>query len=121
MPEPVLSIQGLSKHPGGLAAVSDVSLDLDLRQVYAVIGAGKTTLINLLSRELAASGGSIRYRERDIAGLSADQIARLGIARSYQRTNVFAEFNGRVLASGAPDAIRANKAVQEAYIGEVAE
>ena len=96
MPEPVLRVQGLSKHFGGLAAVSDVSLDLEPRQVHAVIGpngAGKTTLINLLSGELAPSDGSVHFGGRDIAGLAADRIARLGIARSYQKTNIFADFS----------------------------
>ena len=96
MPDPVLSLHGLSKHFGGLAAVSDVSFDLDRRQVHAVIGpngAGKTTLINLLSGELAPSSGSIVFGEHDITGLGADRVARLGIARSYQKTNIFAGFS----------------------------
>ncbi|HEX6842346.1 MAG TPA: ABC transporter ATP-binding protein, partial [Stellaceae bacterium] len=55
-------------------------------------GAGKTTLINLLSGDLAPSGGSVRFAGRDIAGLAPERIARLGIARVYQKTNIFAEF-----------------------------
>jgi branched-chain amino acid transport system ATP-binding protein len=93
--EPVLRIERLSKRFGGLAAVSDVSLDLHGGGVHALIGpngAGKTTLINLLSGDLAPSGGSVRYRGHDIAGLAPERIARLGIARSYQKTNIFAEF-----------------------------
>jgi branched-chain amino acid transport system ATP-binding protein len=93
--EPVLRIGRLSKRFGGLAAVSDVSLDLRGGGVHALIGpngAGKTTLINLLSGDLAPSGGSVRYEGRDIAGLAPERIARLGIARLYQKTNIFAEF-----------------------------
>jgi branched-chain amino acid transport system ATP-binding protein len=95
VPEPVLRIERLSKQFGGLAAVSDVSLDLGADGVHALIGpngAGKTTLINVLSGDLKPSGGSVRYQGRDIAGLAPDRIARLGIARSYQKTNIFAEF-----------------------------
>ncbi len=95
MPEPVLSVEGLSKHFGGLAAVSELSLDLAMGEVHAVIGpngAGKTTLINLLSGDLMPSDGRVRYQGRDIAGLSADRIARLGIGRSYQKTNIFLDF-----------------------------
>jgi branched-chain amino acid transport system ATP-binding protein len=95
VPEPVLRIEDLSKHFGGLAAVSDVSLDLAMGEVHAVIGpngAGKTTLINLLSGDLVPSEGRVRYEGRDIAGLSADRIARLGIGRSYQKTNIFLDF-----------------------------
>ena len=95
MAEPVLRIERLSKRFGGLAAVSDVSLDLQGGGVHALIGpngAGKTTLINLLSGDLAPSGGSVRFAGRDIAGLAPERIARLGIARLYQKTNIFAEF-----------------------------
>jgi len=95
VPEPVLSVEGLSKHFGGLAAVSELSLDLAMGEVHAVIGpngAGKTTLINLLSGDLMPSDGRVRYQGRDIAGLSADRIARLGIGRSYQKTNIFLDF-----------------------------
>ena len=96
MPDPVLAVTGLSVFFGGLAAVNEVSLELARGEVHAVIGpngAGKTTLINLLSGELAPAAGSIRYRGREIAGLSPDRIARLGIGRSYQRTNIFREFS----------------------------
>ena len=95
MPEPVLRIRGLSKNFGGLAAVRDVSLDLHVSELHAVIGpngAGKSTLINVMSGDLRHSGGSIRYEGREIAGLSADRICRLGIARSYQKVNIFPWF-----------------------------
>jgi branched-chain amino acid transport system ATP-binding protein len=95
VPDPVLRIRGLSKQFGGLAAVNDVSLDLHLCELQAVIGpngAGKSTLINMLSGDLRPTSGSIRYEGREIAGLSADRIARLGIARSYQKVNIFPAF-----------------------------
>ncbi|HEX7968128.1 MAG TPA: ABC transporter ATP-binding protein [Stellaceae bacterium] len=85
----------MSKHFGGLAAVSDVSLDLHAGGVHAVIGpngAGKTTLINLLSGDLKPSGGSVLFEGWEIAGLAPDRIARRGIARSYQKTNFFPGF-----------------------------
>jgi branched-chain amino acid transport system ATP-binding protein len=95
MIEPILGVMGLSKEFGGLAAVSDVSLELRAGEVHAVIGpngAGKTTLINMLSGDLAPSAGAIRYQGQEIAGLSADRIARLGIGRSYQKVNIFPDF-----------------------------
>jgi branched-chain amino acid transport system ATP-binding protein len=95
VPEAVLSVVGLSRYFGGLAAVSDVSLELCAGEVHAVIGpngAGKTTLVNLLSGDLSPSQGSVRFGGREIAGLAPDRIARLGIARSYQKTNIFAAF-----------------------------
>jgi branched-chain amino acid transport system ATP-binding protein len=66
-----------------------------MAEVHAVIGpngAGKTTLINLLSGDLPASSGAVMFEGRDITGLSADQISRLGVGRSYQKTNVFLPF-----------------------------
>jgi branched-chain amino acid transport system ATP-binding protein len=95
MTEPILQAIELSRSFGGLAAVSDVSLELRMGDVHAVIGpngAGKTTLINLLSGELAPSAGAIRFEGREIAGRSADRIARLGIGRSYQKANIFPDF-----------------------------
>ena len=95
MTEPILRVTALSRHFGGLAAVSDVSLELRMSEVHAVIGpngAGKTTLIDLLSGDLAPSAGSIRFEGREIAGLAADRIARLGIGRSYQKANIFPDF-----------------------------
>jgi branched-chain amino acid transport system ATP-binding protein len=93
--EPVLKIERLAKQFGGLAAVSDISLELHGGGIHALIGpngAGKTTLINLLSGDLRPSSGSVRYRGRDIAGLAPERIAQLGVARLYQKTNIFAEF-----------------------------
>jgi len=96
MAEPILEARKVSKRFGGLAAVSEVSLELHRGEIHAVIGpngAGKTTLVNLLSGDLAPSEGSILFEGRDIAGHPPHQIARLGIARSYQRVNIFREFS----------------------------
>lgn len=95
MSTPLLRAKGLSKHFGGVFAVNEVSLDLHVGQVHAVIGtngAGKSTLTNLLSGELVPDAGRIEYAEQDIVGLSADKISRLGISRSHQKTSVFPPF-----------------------------
>jgi branched-chain amino acid transport system ATP-binding protein len=65
-------------------------------ELHAVIGpngAGKTTLINLMSGDLTASSGEIRFRGSTITRLKPETRARLGIARSYQKTNIFASFS----------------------------
>ena len=96
MAEAILAARGLSRRFGGLTAVRDVTLDLRLGEIHAVIGpngAGKTTLVNLLSGELAPSAGSILFEGHEIAGMSAPAIAQRGIARSYQRVNVFPDFS----------------------------
>jgi branched-chain amino acid transport system ATP-binding protein len=95
MAEPVLRTSGLTRHFGGLAAVNGVSIECHLRQVHAVIGpngAGKTTLINLLSGDMPPSTGSVEFEGRDITGLQPNQISRLGVGRSYQKSNVFLPF-----------------------------
>jgi branched-chain amino acid transport system ATP-binding protein len=96
MTEAILSIKDLTKHFGGLAAVEDVSLEVKVGELHAIIGpngAGKTTLINLLSGELAPSSGAIRFRGSEMTRLAPDKRARLGIGRSYQKTNIFTTFS----------------------------
>jgi branched-chain amino acid transport system ATP-binding protein len=88
----MLATRSLSHRFGGLMAVDDVAIDLHRGRLHAVLGpngAGKTTLINLLSGDLRASSGSIRYRDRDITRLAPDRRSRIGIGRSYQKTNIF--------------------------------
>ncbi len=95
MADAILRTDSLSRRFGGLAAVSNVSLDLAVGRLHAVLGpngAGKSTLINLLSGDLRASAGRIRYRGDDITAASAHRRSRLGIGRSYQKTNIFARF-----------------------------
>ena len=95
MTDAVLSTQGLSRRFGGLMAASSVALELHRGRLHAVLGpngAGKTTLINLLSGDLAATAGTIRYKGADITGYSAHRRSRIGIGRSYQKTNIFPAF-----------------------------
>ena len=95
MSDPVLAVRGLSRRFGGLMAVSDVALELHRGRLHAVLGpngAGKTTLINLVSGDLPATAGSIRYKGKDITRYSADRRSRIGIGRSYQKTNIFPAF-----------------------------
>jgi branched-chain amino acid transport system ATP-binding protein len=94
MTDALLETRGLAKQFGGLAAVNDVSLAFAAGEVHAVIGpngAGKTTFLNLLSGEMRPSAGSVWFKGRAITGLPPDRVARLGIGRSFQRTNVFTE------------------------------
>ena len=95
MTDAVLATQGLSRRFGGLMAASGVGIELHRGRLHAVLGpngAGKTTLINLLSGDLAASAGTIRYKGQDITRYSADRRSRIGIGRSYQKTNIFPGF-----------------------------
>lgn len=94
-PAALLQVERLTKRFGGLVAVRDVALEVATREIHAVIGpngAGKSTLIDMLSGDLRPSAGSIRLAGTEIAGWSADRIARLGVGRSYQRANIFPRF-----------------------------
>jgi branched-chain amino acid transport system ATP-binding protein len=89
----VLEVSGLSKSFGGFRAVSDVSLTVATGQIAAVIGpngAGKSTLFNLITGHLRPDTGSVKLDERDITGAAPHRICRMGIGRSFQRTNIFA-------------------------------
>ena len=95
MADPVLHTDRLSRRFGGLVAVDEVSLGCVPGQVHAVIGpngAGKSTLINLLAGELPATDGQVWFDGDDITGYASDRVSRLGIARSYQKTNLFQSF-----------------------------
>ena len=95
MAEPILQACNLTKHFGGVAAVDNVSLKICSGELHAVIGpngAGKSTLIDLLSGELSASSGEIFFRGQEIGLLAPEQRSRRGIARSFQKTNIFPTF-----------------------------
>lgn len=89
-----LSAQSVSKHFGGVCAVSDVSLSVERGERHLIIGpngAGKTTLFNILSGAVPASSGRTLFFGKDISTLTANQRALLGIARTFQITNLFLE------------------------------
>ncbi len=96
MNEVLLSARNLTKRFGGLAAVNDVSLDLWRDRIHVVIGpngAGKSTLTNLLSGDLPPTSGSIMLAGNDVTSASPEEISRLGLGRSYQKTNIFPPFS----------------------------
>jgi len=89
----VLEVAGVRKAFGGVHAVDDVGLALPEGEIRALIGpngAGKTTFFNILTGQLAADAGTVRFRGRSIAGLSPWSIWRLGISRTFQITATFA-------------------------------
>jgi branched-chain amino acid transport system ATP-binding protein len=95
-PEPLLQTTELSRAFGGVIAVDSVSLQLDAATIHAVIGpngAGKSTLVNLLAGEIGPSSGNIWLRGENITGWKPDRIARHGVARTFQHTNVFPDFD----------------------------
>ncbi len=96
MTAPLLQAVGLTKRFGGLVANDAIDLGVSEGQVHAVIGpngAGKTTLLAQLNGELKPDRGTIHFDGRDITALPTATRARLGLARSFQITSVFASFS----------------------------
>ncbi|MCP9337508.1 ABC transporter ATP-binding protein [Stutzerimonas xanthomarina] len=91
-PEFVLETRGLTKEFRGFTAVDSVDLRVEKGHIHALIGpngAGKTTVFNLLTKFLTPTRGEIIYRGKSITSMKANEIARLGLVRSFQISAVF--------------------------------
>jgi branched-chain amino acid transport system ATP-binding protein len=119
---PIIEGQGVTKFFGGLAAVSNVDFHVDQGEIVGLIGpngAGKTTLFNLISAALPISSGEIRFKGQKLNGLKPHQICKMGIARTFQETKVFANmpvFHNVLVGAffGSTDHITQAKAAGEA-------
>ena len=92
----MLEVHDLHKAFAGFVAVGGVSLTVETRQIAAVIGpngAGKSTLFNLVTGHLPPTTGQVLLDGRDITGGAPHDICRMGIGRSFQRTNIFARLS----------------------------
>jgi branched-chain amino acid transport system ATP-binding protein len=90
--EPLLMLNKVSKHFGGLSAVQDVDLNIWPREIISIIGpngAGKTTVFNLITGIYRTSSGEIRLSGKSLAGLNPDQVLIRGIARTFQNIRLF--------------------------------
>jgi branched-chain amino acid transport system ATP-binding protein len=90
----LIEARRLSKSFGGLRAVDAVDFSVAAGSITGIIGpngAGKTTFFNLISRALPASSGQIMFDGRDVTALADHQVARLGLARTFQATTLFAD------------------------------
>jgi branched-chain amino acid transport system ATP-binding protein len=88
----MLEIRNLTKRFGGLAAVNDVTTTVERGKINAIIGpngAGKTTFFNLISGVHRPTSGTITFEGQDVTHLRSDQIARLGVSRTFQTTTLF--------------------------------
>jgi branched-chain amino acid transport system ATP-binding protein len=92
----VLRIENLRRSFGSLVVTNRVNLDLAAGERHAIIGpngAGKTSLVNQIGGQLRPSGGRILVKGTDITGWSPDRICRVGVARTFQRNNLFANLS----------------------------
>jgi len=97
-PDPLLSATGVGLSFGGVVAVADVSLAIQPRRIHAIIGpngAGKTSLLNVLTGYYAPDTGGITLGGLSIVGLPPYRIARLGVARTFQTTQLFGDLTVR--------------------------
>jgi branched-chain amino acid transport system ATP-binding protein len=95
MRDSLLSVRGLTKTFGALRACDGIDFEVHEGETHAVIGpngAGKTTFISQLAGNLLPDSGSVRFAGNDITRLAAPQRARMGLARSFQITSVYADF-----------------------------
>jgi branched-chain amino acid transport system ATP-binding protein len=91
-----LSVHDLALHFGGLRAVDGVSFTIRPGAIHGLIGpngAGKTTIFNCVTGFYRPTSGSIRFLEHDITHCRPDQVARLGIARTFQNVQLFASLS----------------------------
>ena len=111
MSQEVFKVQGASKRFGGLQALSDVSLSIHEGQVYGLIGpngAGKTTFFNIITGLYTPDGGSFMLGGQAYTPQAVHQVAKAGIARTFQNIRLFAEMTalenvmvGRHVRSGS--------------------
>ncbi len=91
LPPVLLQLEGARKQFGGVLAVNDVSFSVKPKEIVALIGpngAGKSTTFNLITRVLDSSAGRITVCGTDVAGTTPQQIARLGVARTFQHVKL---------------------------------
>ena len=93
---PILRTQSVSRRFGAFVALRDFTVDFPADQLTAIIGpngAGKSTFFNVISGAIAATSGTVWFEGRDITRLRQHEFARIGIAKSFQITNVFKQLS----------------------------
>ncbi len=96
MSDVIIDVQGVSKSFGGVQANADVSMQVKRGGITGLIGpngSGKTTLFNSIVGYHPIDGGSIRFEGQEISKLKVQQIARLGLLRTFQQTRIYSKMN----------------------------
>src|SRR5882724_5763698 len=91
-----LEVRGLGKRFAALIAVADVSFRVEPGEIVGIIvpsGSGKTSLLSMMAGLLIPSSGSVRWKEQEIQELRPDIIAGLGVVKTFQNPQVFAELS----------------------------
>ena len=96
MSENLLDVENITLRFGGVTAINDVSFDVQPGELFAIIGpngAGKTSIFNTISQVYRPQEGDIRFKGESIMGHRPDYVAELGIARTFQNIELFAQMN----------------------------
>jgi len=91
-PKPMLSVDSVAVHFGGLVAIADMNLFVREGELVSLIGpngAGKTTAFNVITGFLKPTKGQVTFRGTPLTGLKPHRVASLGLVRTFQRTNLF--------------------------------
>jgi branched-chain amino acid transport system ATP-binding protein len=94
MNAPLLEVEDITLRFGGVTAINGVSFDVQPGELFAIIGpngAGKTSIFNTISQVYRPQQGEIRYEGQSIMGIRPDRVAELGIARTFQNIELFAQ------------------------------
>ena len=103
---PVLEMQNVEKHFGGVHAIDNFSVKIEQGQIHGLIGpngAGKTTIFNNITGIYAPDSGKILFLGQDITGSSPHKVAQLGIGRTFQNIRLFSNLSvleNVIIASG---------------------
>ena len=92
----LLEVEDVTLRFGGVTAISRVSFEVEPGELFAIIGpngAGKTSIFNTISQVYEPQQGDIRFQGRSLMGLRPDKVADLGIARTFQNIELFAQMN----------------------------
>ncbi|MGB5758210.1 MAG: ABC transporter ATP-binding protein [Acidimicrobiales bacterium] len=92
MSEPLLEVDNIVLRFGGVTAINEVSFGVEPGELFAIIGpngAGKTSIFNAISQVYRPQEGDIRWKGESITGMRPDNVARLGIARTFQNIELF--------------------------------
>lgn len=93
---PILEINALSKHFGGVKAINNFSVSVEKKQIYGLIGpngAGKTTIFNIITGIYKSTSGSIKFEGQEISNNLSYQIASLGVGRTFQNIRLFTKLS----------------------------
>ena len=94
----MLELRKVTKQFGGLTALQDVEFTVEPGELVALVGpngAGKSTLFNIIAGAFPPTRGAVIFKRREVTGYSSHDLARLGVARTFQQTTLFGEQTAR--------------------------